>query len=182
MFVAIDVAKDRLDVHLRPAAEAFAVDRNGPRLAALAQRLAAIGPTLVVLEATGGFEIAVAASGLPLALVNPRQTRDFARATGRLANTNRRSGSPRLAGEWASSDLGDDDGEAEARFGPTLEIPALRGPSSWSCAPRRALPDCGLNRASERRHSASYYRSTVTVRSRPPVRDGGEQVEAHILA
>jgi transposase len=86
VFVGIDVAKDRLDVHLRPAAEAFAVGRDGPGLAALTERLAAIGPTLVVLEATGGFEIAVAAAlaaaGLPLAVVNPRQIRDFARATG----------------------------------------------------------------------------------------------------
>jgi transposase len=93
VFVGVDVAKDRLDVHLRPAATAFAVDRDGPGLAALAARLAAIGPTLVVLEATGGFEIAVvaalAAAGLPLAVVNPRQIRDFARATGRLAKTDR---------------------------------------------------------------------------------------------
>ena len=90
VFVGIDVAKDRLEVHLRPAAEAFAVDRDGPGLAALAERLAAVGPTLVVLEATGGFEIAVAAAlaaaGLLLAVVNPRQIRDFARATGRLAD------------------------------------------------------------------------------------------------
>ena len=93
VFVGIDVAKDRLDVHLRPSAETFAVARNGPGLAALAERLAAAGPSLVVLEATGGFEgtvaAALAAAKLPLAVVNPRQIRDFARATGRLAKTDR---------------------------------------------------------------------------------------------
>ena len=93
VFVGIDVAKDRLDVHLRPSAEAFAVARDGPGLAALAERLTAAGPSLVVLEATGGFEVtvaaALAAAKLPLAVVNPRQIRDFARATGRLAKTDR---------------------------------------------------------------------------------------------
>jgi transposase len=75
VFVGIDVAKDRLDVHLRPAAETFAVERDGPGLAALAERLTAAGPSLVVLEATGGFEVtvaaALAAAKLPLAIVNP---------------------------------------------------------------------------------------------------------------
>ena len=93
VFVGIDVAKDRLDVHLRPSAESFAVARDGPGLAALVERFAAVGPRLVVLEATGGFEVtvaaALAAAGLPLAVVNPRQIRDFARATGRLAKTDR---------------------------------------------------------------------------------------------
>lgn len=91
MFVGIDVAKDRLDVHLRPAGEAFTVARDGEGIEALAARLAALKTELVVLEATGGFEAVVAAglaaAGLPLAVVNPRQIRDFARATGRLAKT-----------------------------------------------------------------------------------------------
>jgi transposase len=92
-FVGIDVAKDRLDVHLRPSDEAFALGRDGAGLEALVQRLVARSPALVVLEATGGFEITVAgtlaAAGLPLVVVNPRQIRDFARATGRLAKTDR---------------------------------------------------------------------------------------------
>ncbi len=91
MFVGIDVAKDRLDVHIRPSGEMFAVARNGEGIDELAQRLAAVAPTLVVLEATGGFETIVtaglAAAGLPVAVVNPRQIRDFARATARLAKT-----------------------------------------------------------------------------------------------
>ena len=91
MFVGIDVAKDRLDVHLRPNGEVFTVARDGEGIEALAARLSALKPVLVVLEATGGFETvvaaALAAAGLPLAVVNPRQIRDFARATGRLAKT-----------------------------------------------------------------------------------------------
>ena len=91
MFVGIDVSKDRLDVHLRPAGEALTVTRDDAGIEALVGRLVALQPELVVLEATGGFETVVAAAlaagGLPLAVVNPRQIRDFARATGRLAKT-----------------------------------------------------------------------------------------------
>lgn len=91
IFVGIDISKDRLDVHLRPNAEAFAVDRDHAGLERLAARLQALEPHLVVMEATGGFETvvasALAAAGLPICVVNPRQIRDFARATGRLAKT-----------------------------------------------------------------------------------------------
>jgi transposase len=91
MFVGIDVSKDRLDVHLHPSGEAFTVPRDGEGLEALTIRLQDLGPELVVLEATGGFETVVAAglaaASLPLAVVNPRQIRDFARAVGRLAKT-----------------------------------------------------------------------------------------------
>jgi transposase len=86
MFVGIDVAKDRLDVHLRPSGEAFDVARDGEGIDELVKRLTAVSPTLVVLEATGGFE-AIVAAGLAVAVVNPRQIRDFARATARLAKT-----------------------------------------------------------------------------------------------
>jgi transposase len=93
MFVGIDVSKDRLEVHLRPSAERFQVARDGGGLEQLAARLSAAGPALVVLEATGGFEItvaaALAAAGLPLAVVNPAQIRAFAHAIGRLAKTDR---------------------------------------------------------------------------------------------
>lgn len=91
VYVGIDVAKDRLDIHLLPSGEAFALPRDGDGLDALVQRLAPLAPALIVLEATGGFETVVAATlagaGLPLAVVNPRQVRDFARAIGRLAKT-----------------------------------------------------------------------------------------------
>ena len=86
------MSKDRLDVHIRRPDELRA-GHDGAGLEQLASQLVALGPTLVVLEATGGFEIAVAAAlagaGLPLAVVNPRQIRAFARAIGRLAKTDR---------------------------------------------------------------------------------------------
>jgi transposase len=91
MFVGIDVAKDRLDVHVRPNGDAFTVSHDGEGIEELTNRLGAMRPALVVLEATGGFETVVAAglaaAGLPVAVVNPRQIRDFARATARLAKT-----------------------------------------------------------------------------------------------
>jgi transposase len=91
IFVGIDVAKDRLDVHVRPSDEAFSVARDSEGLTALMQRLGPLHPYLVVVEATGGFEQTLAAAlvseAMPLAVVNPRQIRDFARATGQLAKT-----------------------------------------------------------------------------------------------
>ncbi|HZW05602.1 MAG TPA: IS110 family transposase [Phycisphaerales bacterium] len=93
VFIGIDVAKDRLDVHVRPAGEAFTVARDGEGVAGLAERLRALAPALIVSEATGGFEQvvagALAGAGLPVVVVNPRQIRDFARALGRLAKTDR---------------------------------------------------------------------------------------------
>jgi len=92
-FVGIDIAKDRLDVHLRPSGESVTVARDGDALATLVERLRALAPVLIVMEATGGYETvvasAIAAAQLPLAVVNPRQIRDFARATGKLAKTDR---------------------------------------------------------------------------------------------
>jgi len=90
-FIGIDVAKDRLDVHLRPSGESFTVTRDGEGLVQLVDRLQRLAPRLIVMEATGGYETivasAVAAAHLPLAVINPRQIRDFARATGKLAKT-----------------------------------------------------------------------------------------------
>jgi transposase len=91
MFVGIDVAKERLDVHVRPSGQAFSVNRDDEGVARLVERWTNDRPALIVLEATGGFETIVAAglaaAGLPVAVVNPRQIRDFARATARLAKT-----------------------------------------------------------------------------------------------
>ena len=90
-FIGIDVAKAHLDVHVHPTGEPFRVTSDDAGLAALLTRVRALSPTLIVLEATGGYEVRVAAvlasAGLPVAVVNPRQIRDFARATGRLAKT-----------------------------------------------------------------------------------------------
>jgi transposase len=92
-YVGIDVSKDRLDVHVRPSGEAFAVARDGEGLAALVTRLQPLAPHLVAVEATGGFEMtvaaAIAAAALPLAVVNPAQVRHYAQALGRRAKTDR---------------------------------------------------------------------------------------------
>ena len=93
VFVGIDVAKKQLDVHVLPSGDSFSVARSGPGLDDLAARLKSTPPTLVVLEATGGYEKVVlatlAGAALPVLAVNPRQIRDFARACGRLAKTDR---------------------------------------------------------------------------------------------
>ena len=87
MFIGIDVAKRRLEGHVRPSGERFALDYDDQGMATLVGRLVALGPALIVLEATGGLEVrlaaALAAAGLPVAVVNPRQVRAFARAIGR---------------------------------------------------------------------------------------------------
>jgi transposase len=92
-FVGIDVAKAKLDVAVRPSGELWQTPNDAAGHAALVTRLQPVAPTLVVLEATGGLETPVAAAlataGLPVAVVNPRQVRDFAKATGRLAKTDR---------------------------------------------------------------------------------------------
>ena len=90
-YVGIDVAKDRLEVATRPGMESWNVTNDERGISELVDRLRKSRPTLIVLEATGGLEIpAVAAlgvAGLPVAVVNPRQVRDFAKATGTLAKT-----------------------------------------------------------------------------------------------
>jgi transposase len=93
IYVGIDVAKARLDLAVRPTDETWACALDETALAALVTRLAALSPTSIVLEATGGYELpvvsALAAAGLPVIVVNPRQVRDFAKALGRLAKTDR---------------------------------------------------------------------------------------------
>jgi transposase len=91
VFIGIDVSKQFLDVAQWPPARTWRVDQNEAALAALVKDLCALGPRRIVLEATGGLEAAataaLAAAGLPVVVVNPRQARDFARATGKLAKT-----------------------------------------------------------------------------------------------
>ena len=91
MFVGIDVAKAQLDIALRPTGERWTVPNEDTSIAALVTQLQTVAPTLIVLEATGGYQRAVvaalAAAGLPVVVANPRQTRDFAKATGQLAKT-----------------------------------------------------------------------------------------------
>jgi len=90
-FVGIDVSKQKLDMHVRPSGEEWSVSNDARGHAELVRKLSSLSPTLIVLEATGGYQAAVAAelgaNKLPVAVVNPRQVRDFAKATGRLAKT-----------------------------------------------------------------------------------------------
>jgi transposase len=93
MFVGIDVAKAELVVSVLPNAERFTVANDERGVRTLVERLRSIGAQLIVLEATGGYELlavaALVAAALPAIVVNPRQVRDFAKATGQLAKTDR---------------------------------------------------------------------------------------------
>jgi transposase len=91
--VGIDVSKATLDVALVPGGEQFQASNDADGIEGLAKRLKAAAVDLVVMEATGGYETAVATrligAGLRVAVVNARQIRDFAKATGRLAKSDR---------------------------------------------------------------------------------------------
>lgn len=91
IYVGIDVSKDRLDVHVRPAMERFHVPRTDMGLEALIARLLELKPKYVALEATGGFERMVVAglavAHLPVVVLNPAQVRDFAKSLGKRAKT-----------------------------------------------------------------------------------------------
>lgn len=89
--VGIDVSKDRLDVHVLPSAERFALANDDAGVMELCARLVDLGPARVALEATGGLETlavaALSAAGLPVVVVNPAQVRAFAGALGQRAKT-----------------------------------------------------------------------------------------------
>ena len=89
IYVGIDVAKARLDVAIRPGGDRREVSNDQAGIAALVAQMQRLNPAALVLEATGGLELplvaALAAASLPVVVVNPRQVRDFALATGRLA-------------------------------------------------------------------------------------------------
>jgi len=93
MLIGIDVAKAELVVAARPSGERWTVANDERGVRTLVERLRVEAPELIVLEATGGYELlcvaALAAVGLPIVVVNPRQVRDFAKATGQLAKTDR---------------------------------------------------------------------------------------------
>lgn len=93
VFVGIDVSKDHLDVAYSPDGRTFQFDHDPAGLVEMVEQLRVDRPELVVLEASGGLEVTVvaelAAAGLPVVVVNPRQVRDFAKATGRLAKTDK---------------------------------------------------------------------------------------------
>jgi transposase len=90
-YVGIDVAKDRLDVHLRPIAKTIAVANGEEGIGQLLQILLPLNIERVVLEASGGYEkvafVALVEAGHAVSIVNPRQVRDFAKGAGRIAKT-----------------------------------------------------------------------------------------------
>lgn len=92
-FVGVDVSKSTLDVYIDSPPEMLHVDYDDKGIKAVCTRLKSVAPTLIVMEATGGLEMRLAcelsAQGLNVAVINPRQARDFAKATGQLAKTDR---------------------------------------------------------------------------------------------
>ncbi len=93
VFVGIDVSKAHLDIAERPSGERWQVDNTVEGIGLLVEKLSQLDPTLIVLEATGGLEMAaagaMAAASLSVAVINPRQARDFAKSLGRLAKTDK---------------------------------------------------------------------------------------------
>ena len=91
LYVGIDVSKRHLDIAVRPTGEIWRVNNDKADIERLIVRVGDLEPQLVVMEATGNYEMPLAAAmqvtGLPLRVVNPRQARDFARSTGKLAKT-----------------------------------------------------------------------------------------------
>jgi transposase len=91
VFVGIDIAQDQLDVHVLPGNTHVTFTNDAEGITSLITRLQGERPAVIVMEASGGYEIALAAelgaARLPLAIVNPRQVRDFARGIGKLAKT-----------------------------------------------------------------------------------------------
>lgn len=124
IFIGIDVSKARLDVFVRPLGSRESVANEEGGIKTLVERLRALKPVLIVLEATGGFERcltrALASAELPVVVVNPRQVRDFAKATGQLAKTDTI------------------DAEVLARFGEAVR-PALRPLPDEAALQLRAL-------------------------------------------
>ena len=93
IYVGIDVAKDRVDILIRPTGDSWSMYYGEAEVAELVAKLQTIEPAVAIVEATGGLEFplvaALAAASLPVAVVNPRQVRDFAKSTGQLAKTDR---------------------------------------------------------------------------------------------
>ena len=91
IYVGIDVAKAQLDVAVRPADDRWEVSHDDAGIGQLVSQLKNLEPAMALVEASGGLELslvaALAAASLPVVVVNPRQVRDFARATGKLAKT-----------------------------------------------------------------------------------------------
>lgn len=92
-FIGIDVSKSTLDVCIEPVGQALHIAYDEAGIGDIVSRLKEVRPTLIVIEATGGLEVRIATElagkGLPVAVINPRQARDFAKSTGQLAKTDK---------------------------------------------------------------------------------------------
>lgn len=93
IFIGIDVSKEHLDLAVHAPAHTWRMENHAGGIAALVTQVQTLHPTLIVLEASGGFELevvaALATAQLPIVVTNPRRVRNFARATGRLAKTDK---------------------------------------------------------------------------------------------
>lgn len=93
VFVGIDVSMDWLDVSVLPFGDEYRISYGRAEVSELVKRMSDLRPIRIILEATGGYEVEIAAAlsdaGLPVCVINPRQSRDFAKATGELAKTDR---------------------------------------------------------------------------------------------
>ena len=158
VFVGIDVSKAALDVAVRPAGTVDRVTNDPDGIAARVARLRPLAPALVVVEATGGFEAPVVAAlqvaGVPVAAINPRQARDFAKASGRLAKTDRI------------------DAEALAHFAEALR-PAPRPPTP----PEQQALDALLTRRRQRIGNRVMEANRLPTATAPAVRAG---IERHL--
>ena len=110
-YVGIDVSKAQVDVAVRPTGQRWAASYNETGVEELVSQMVEIGPAMVLLEATGGLELplvaALAAASLPVVVVNPRQVRDFARATGTLAKTDSLDAAVLAHIAWLEQELND---------------------------------------------------------------------------
>ena len=89
IYVGIDVSKDRIDVAVRPTGRTWSVFYNEVEVDGLVSELSGLAPEAVIAESTGGLELPLAAASVPVAIINPRQARDFAKSTGQLGKTDR---------------------------------------------------------------------------------------------
>lgn len=158
VFVGLDVSKAHLDLAIHPSGETWQVDHDDAGIAQVVQRLRDLAPTSVVMEATGGLEtvvaVALTTADVRVAVVNPRQVRAFAKATGRLAKNDRL------------------DAQVLAHFGEAVRPPA------------RPLPDAATRRlnslVTRRRQLVSMLTAEQNRRARTPAGVTQRDIDVHI--
>ncbi len=157
IYVGIDVAKARVDVAVRPLDDRWEISHDQKGITKLVSQLETLDPAMVLLEATGGLELslvaALAAAALPVVVVNPRQVRDFARATGKLAKTDSL------------------DAAVLAHFAEAVQPPVR---------PLRDAETQALNTLAARRHQVMSMRVSEKNRLSAAAPDIRPRIEAHI--